>query len=162
MDLFLHLPLQEMIRLRRSGEVCDETLLGALAPKMVERQVGGDPPRPGREVTVRPEAVARSVNPPESLHCQILRDTWVTHDADDPCVDLALKLPDQCLERIDLAKRKSPEQSMDLSILYYVARRIGLQGFARFGERRVRLQMIQTAASDRKAPQCRIRMLLRP
>ena len=75
MDLFLRLPLQEMIGLTRSGGLCDETLLGAFAPKMVERQVGGDPPRPGREVTLRPEAVARPVNPPESLYRQILRDT---------------------------------------------------------------------------------------
>src|SRR5262249_21674590 len=110
MDPFSHLPLQEMIGLRGSGGVCDETLLGAFAPKMVERQVGGDPPRPGREVTLRPETVARPVNPPEGFYRQIFRDTGVTHDAHDPRVDLALKLPDQCLERIDLAKRKSTEQ----------------------------------------------------
>jgi len=68
-----------------------------------------------------PEAVARPVNPSESLYRQILRDAGVTHDAHDPRVDLALKLTDQCLERIDLTKRESPEQIH--GPLYFLLRR---------------------------------------
>jgi hypothetical protein len=103
-------------------------------------RVGGDPPRPGREVILGPEAVARPVNPPESLYRQILRDTGVTRDAHDPRVDLTPETA-ETLERIDLAKRKSPEQIHEPFLLYYVARRIGLQGFARFGQRRERPQI---------------------
>jgi len=81
--------------------------------------------------------------------------------ARDPRVDFALKLPDQRLERIDLAKSKSPEQIHEP--LYSLLRRRTdwVTSFVRFGERRVRPQMIQTAASDGKAPQCRILWFLR-
>ena len=61
-----------------------QSLFGAFAPEMVERQVGGDPSRPGGEVTVRPELVASPVDAPESLHRQILRNARVAHDAHDP------------------------------------------------------------------------------
>src|SRR5262249_22747520 len=51
---------------------------------------------------------------------QILSDTWITHDTYNPGVDVALELPDQCLESIDLAKRKSLEQIHKL--LYFLLR----------------------------------------
>src|SRR5271166_6052874 len=77
---------------------------------MVERQVGGDPPCPSSEISVRPELLVRPVDAPESLYGQVLRDARIAHDAHNPGVNVALELPDQCLESIDVAKRKSPEQ----------------------------------------------------
>ena len=77
---------------------------------MIERQVRGDPPRPGGEVSIRPKLLARPVDPPEGLHGQVLCHARVAHDAHDPGVDIALELPAQSLESIDLAKRKSPQQ----------------------------------------------------
>src|SRR5271166_6288943 len=81
---------------------------------MVDRQVGGDPSRPSREVSVRPELLARPIDAPESLYGQILCDARIAHDAHNPGVNVALELPDQRLESIDLAKRKSPEQIHEL------------------------------------------------
>src|SRR5260370_777417 len=81
---------------------------------MVERQVGGDPPRPRGEVAVRSKLVARSVDSPEGFYGQILSDARIAHDTHNPGVDVALELPDQRLESIDLAMRKSPEQIHEL------------------------------------------------
>jgi hypothetical protein len=89
---------------------------------MVDRQVSGDPPRPCSEVSIRPKLVARPVDPPEGLNGQILWLARITHDADGPGVDVALEMPDQCLERIDLAKRKSLEQ---IHGLLYCLLRVG-------------------------------------
>jgi hypothetical protein len=41
---------------------------------------------------------------------QVLRNAWITHDAHNPGVNGALELPNQGLESIDLAKRKSLEK----------------------------------------------------
>src|SRR5271157_1747828 len=87
---------------------------------MIAPQVGGDPPCPTSEVSVRPELLVRSVDAPESLYGQILCDAGIAHNAHNPGVDVALELPDQHLESIDLAKRKSPEQIHEL--LYCVLR----------------------------------------
>ena len=97
---------------------------------MVERQVGGDPPRPSREVSVRPELLARPIDAPESLYGQILCDVRIAHDAHNPGVNVALELPDQCLESIDIAKRKSSEQPMSSSTIYYGVGTSGLQVFS--------------------------------
>src|SRR5271166_4103634 len=77
---------------------------------MVERQVGGDPPCPSTEVSVCPELLVCPVDAPESLYGQILCDARIAHNAHNPGVNVALELADQRLERIELAKRKSPEQ----------------------------------------------------
>jgi hypothetical protein len=114
LDLLPRLLLEKVIGRKRSIRLCEQTPFGALASEMVDRQVGGDPSRPGGEVTVRPEPVARLVDAPESLHSQILRDSGVAHYAHNPGVDIALALTDQCLESIDLAMRKSPEQIHEL------------------------------------------------
>src|SRR5271169_1844031 len=99
-----------MIGRRRCGWLREQTLFRTIAAEIVERQVGGDPPRPSGEVSVRPELLVRPIDAPESLYGQILRDARIAHDAHNPGVNVALELPDQRLERIDLAKRKSPEQ----------------------------------------------------
>ena len=77
---------------------------------MVDRQVGSDPACPGTEVAIGAKPVPGAVNSPKSLHGQILSNSWVTHDPHDPGLDVTLKLPDQRLERIDLAKREPLEQ----------------------------------------------------
>jgi hypothetical protein len=64
--------------------------------------------------SVRPELLARPIDAPESLYGQILHDIRVAHDAHNPSVNVALGLPDQRLESIDIAKRKSPEQIHEL------------------------------------------------
>src|SRR5215471_9838228 len=87
---------------------------------MVDRQVGSDPACPGSEVAIRAKPVPRAVDTPKSLHGQILRSARVAHDADDPGIDIALKLLDQGLERIDLAMREPLEQIHEL--LYRVLR----------------------------------------
>src|SRR5215472_17965465 len=87
---------------------------------MVARQVGPDPPRPSGKVSARAKLLTRPVDVPESLYGQLLRDAWIAHDAHNPGVNVALEMPDQRLESIDLAKRKSPEQIHEL--LYSVLR----------------------------------------
>jgi hypothetical protein len=64
---------------------------------------------------------------PERLHSQILRYARVAHDAHNPGIDIALELPDQRFESIDLAKRKSPEQIHGFSTVYYGLATNGLQ-----------------------------------
>src|SRR5215469_11112559 len=109
-----------MIGLRRSGGFCEQTVFRTSATEMVERQVGGDAPRPGGEVAVRSKLVPCSVDSPEGFYGQILSDARIAHDTHDPGVDVALELPDQCLESIDIAKRKSPEQIHE--VLYCLLR----------------------------------------
>src|SRR5215831_14467822 len=87
---------------------------------MVDRQVGSDPACPSSEVAIRAKPMPRAVDAPKSLHRQILCDAWVTHNAHGPGVDVTLKLPDQRLERIDLAMREPLEQIHEL--LYPVLR----------------------------------------
>ena len=87
---------------------------------MVDRQVGSDPACPGTEVAIGAKPVPGAVNSPKSLHGQILRSAPVAYDADDPGIDIALKLTYQGLERIDLAMREPLEQIHEL--LYRVLR----------------------------------------
>src|SRR5271167_132472 len=87
---------------------------------MVDRQVGGNPPRPGDEVSIRPKRVARPVDPPEGLHSQIFCNARIAYDSHDPGIDIPLELSDHCFKRIDLAKRKSSQQIHVL--LYYPLR----------------------------------------
>src|SRR5215475_12556671 len=84
--------------------------MSAPSPSRLWCQIGGDPPRPSCEASVWSKLLARSVDAPKRFNSQILRDAWVTHDANNPCVNLALELSNQRLESIDLAKRKSLEQ----------------------------------------------------
>src|SRR5215469_8411956 len=98
---------------------------------MVDRQVGSDSPCPSAEVAIRAKPVSSAVNAPKSLHGQILGNTWVTHNAHDPGVDITLKLPNQRLERIDLAMREPPEQIHE--ILYPVLRDTKTQVTGFFG-----------------------------
>src|SRR5258708_136916 len=114
LDLLPRLPLEEIIGLRSSGRFCGQTVFRTFAPEMVERQVGGDPPRPRGEVAARSKLVARSVDSPEGFYGQILSDARIAHDTHSPGADVALELPDQCLESIDLAMRKSPDPIHDL------------------------------------------------
>ena len=83
---------------------------GRFAAEMVEREVGGNPSRPSCEVSIRPKLFPRPIGAPKGLNGQILRNAWITHDAHNPGVNVALELPNQDLESIDLAKRKSLEK----------------------------------------------------
>jgi len=82
--------------------------------KVVDRQVGGDASRPGSEVACRPKALACSVDALQSFYRQVLGDTRIANDAHNPSVDVALVMPNQNLESIDLAICKSPEQVHDV------------------------------------------------
>jgi hypothetical protein len=97
---------------------------------MIERQVRSDPPRPGAEVAIRAKLVPRAVNAPEGLHSQILGSSRVAHHAYSPGINVALKLSDQRLERIDLAKRKPLEQIHEL--LYCLLRDTNTLGYKFF------------------------------
>jgi hypothetical protein len=81
---------------------------------MVDRQVGSDSPCPGTEVAIRAKLLPGAVNAPKSFHREILRNAWVAHNANGPGVDIALKLTNQRLERIDLAMREPLEQIHEL------------------------------------------------
>src|SRR5581483_6716832 len=110
LDLLSRFPLEEMVGLRRPGGFCEQILFGTSSAEMVKGGVRGDPPRPGSEISVGPKMLARPVNAPERLHRQVLRYARVAHDAHNPGIDIALELPGQRLECIDLAKRKSLQQ----------------------------------------------------
>lgn|SRR5579871_916856 len=99
---------------------------------MVDRQVRSDPACPGSEVAIGAKPVPRAVNAPKSLNRQILGDTWVTHNAHGPGEDVALKLPYQHLERIDLAMREPLEPVHKL--LYRVLRDTNTQVTSFFGD----------------------------
>src|SRR5262245_18795673 len=103
---------------------------------MVDREVGGDTACPGSKVARRLKSLACPVDAPQSFHCQVLGQTGIANDARNPCVDVALVIPNQCLESIDLTTYESPEQIHDVSgtgtssTLYYVAGSGRLQLFS--------------------------------
>ena len=89
-------------------------------PEMVERGVGSDPARPGAEIALRLEPRSSLVDAPESFHCEILGDTGVANDADNPGVNFLLVLPKQRLEGFQVARRETLQQShLPLSITTY-------------------------------------------
>jgi hypothetical protein len=96
-------------------------LFRPIAPEMIERQVRGDASCPGPEVAIRAKLVPSAVNAPKRLSREIFCRPAVAHNAHNPSVNVALKLPNQRFERIDLAKREPPEQIHDLP--YYLITR---------------------------------------
>src|SRR5438046_8321230 len=89
-------------------------------PEMVERGDGSDPARPGAEIALRLEPRSSLVDAPESFHCEILGDTGVANDADNPGVNFLLVLPKQRLEGFQVARRETLQQlHLPLSITTY-------------------------------------------
>src|SRR5229473_4084643 len=87
---------------------------------MVESGVGRDSPRPSAKIGGRMESVARPVNTPECFHGEILSNSAVADDADNPGVNFLLVLPKQCLEGFKVARREPFQQfHLPLSIRTY-------------------------------------------
>src|SRR6267143_1710347 len=77
---------------------------------MVESGVGRDSPCPCAKIAGRLESVARPVNTPECFHAEILSNSAVADDANNPGVDFLLVLPKQGLEGLKGARREPFQQ----------------------------------------------------
>ena len=88
--------------------------------EMVESGVGGDPTRPSAEITSRVEARSRFVDAPERFQGEILCNSAVANDADNPGVNFLLVLSKQRLEGFQFARRETFQQlHLPLSITTY-------------------------------------------
>src|SRR5260370_6168408 len=79
-------------------------------PEMVESSLGGDSARTGAKIAGRVEARSRFVNAPESLHGEILSNSAVANDANNPGVNFLLVLSKQRLEGFQVARRETLQQ----------------------------------------------------
>ena len=77
---------------------------------MVESGVGSDPSRPSVKIAGWVESVARPVNAPESFHGEILGNSVVTDDADNPGVNFLVVLSKQGFESFQVARREPFQQ----------------------------------------------------
>src|SRR6267143_1549648 len=77
---------------------------------MVESGVGRDSPCPCAKIAGRLESVARPVNTPECFHAEILSNSAVADDANNPGVDFLLVLPKERLEGLQVAPREPFQQ----------------------------------------------------
>src|SRR5882762_7536744 len=77
---------------------------------MVESGVGRDSPCPCAKIAGRMESVARPVNTPECFHAEILSNSAVADDANNPGVDFLLVLPKERLEGLQVAPREPFQQ----------------------------------------------------
>ena len=54
--------------------------------------------------------ISGPVGAPEGLHGEVLRYGRVTNDPQDPAMDVALELPEECLESLELAAGEPLQQ----------------------------------------------------
>jgi hypothetical protein len=87
---------------------------------MVESGVGSDSSRPSAKIAGSVESVARPVNAPESFHREILGNSVVTDDADNPGVNFLVVLSKQRFKGFQVARREPFQQfHLPLSIPTY-------------------------------------------
>src|SRR5260370_34516434 len=119
-DPFARLATDRGVFARDAGEIFWKLGFAARMPEMVEGGVGGDAPRPGAKIAGRFESRSGPVDAPESFHGQILGDSTVTDDADNPGIDFLLVLPKKRFESFQVARRESLQQlHAPLSTLNY-------------------------------------------
>src|SRR5258706_10390978 len=110
LDLFTCFAADRGIRGPRAGQIFREFDLASRRPQMIESGVGRDSPCPSAKIAGRVESVARPVNTPECFHGEILSNSAVAYDANNPEVDFLLVLPKQRLEGLQVARREPFQQ----------------------------------------------------
>src|SRR5713101_10129920 len=78
--------------------------------EMIESRIGRDTARPSAEIASRVEARSRLVDAPERFQGEILCNSTVPNDADDPGVNFLLVLSKQRLEGFQFARRETFQQ----------------------------------------------------
>src|SRR6266699_2976445 len=107
-------PASQVIQQRRNG--------------MVESRIGRYSARPGAEIARGVEPRARFVNAPKSFHGEILSNSGVSNDTDNPGVDFLLVLSKQRLEGFQIARCETLQQ-LHLPLSYTVLLTSGGYGY---------------------------------
>src|SRR5262249_27670790 len=103
------------------------------AAQVRQGEIDGDPVRPCSKISLHVELPAGTVDAPEGFEGKVLSSCGIANDAYNPAVDLALKLPEQFFEGIEIALRKSFQQAHLASLFCSTpARRLGFHFFRPF------------------------------
>src|SRR6266852_1835323 len=99
----MHLSVHSGVRLHSRRETIRQRNFAPVCLQMVERCIRRYPPRPGTEVPLRIEPCVSPIDSPKCFHRQVFGYRSVANNTHNPAVHLALELPEQSLESVEVA-----------------------------------------------------------